>query len=115
QHRERDRPPARRPDLDPRDDDRQNHSRRAHLVAATRLRRVGEKAQRENERDDRDQVEEVREVGAHVSSGFCARSRLLTISSIRSVTTKPPTTFAAARTTAAKPTIHVNALLSGWP
>ena len=50
QHRDRDRPPARRADLDPRDDDRQHHPRRADLVAAPRVRRVGEEAQREDER-----------------------------------------------------------------
>src|SRR4029077_3523357 len=109
------RPPAGGSDLDPGDHDREQHPRRADLVATPRLRRVREEAQRQDERDDRDQVEEVREVVAHVSPGLLGRSRLLNISSIRSVTTKPPTTFAAARTTAAKPTIQVNALLSGWP
>src|SRR4029078_5940870 len=115
QHRDRDRPPARRADLDPRDDDREHHTRCADLVAASRQRRVGEEAQREDERHDRDQIEDVREVVGHVSGGFCGRSRLLNIWSRRPLTTKPPTTFAEARTTAAKPTIHVNALLSGWP
>src|SRR5439155_27229942 len=62
---------------------------------------------------DRDQVEQIGEVVAH--SRDLGGSRFLNISSMRSVTTKPPTTFAEASTTATKPTIHVNTPLSGSP
>src|SRR6476646_1763401 len=106
QHSDRDRPPTRRADLDP----------------ASCVRRVGEKAQRENERDDRDQVEQVREVRAHApfwpsreASASFAGSRRLNISSMRSVTTKPPTTLAEPSTTARKPTIQSNVSLFGAP
>src|SRR4029079_4060058 len=112
QDSEREPPPARPAGLHPGDDDRDEHPDRAELVAAARVRGAREEAQREQERHDRDQVEEVREVVAH-SSVFFGRSRLLNISSIRSVTTKPPTTFADASTTAMKPTIQANGPL--WP
>ena len=117
-HADHDRPPARRADVDPRDDDREQHADRADLVAAPRARRIGQELQCEDEADDRDQVQQVRDVVAHeglpscdASTGFFSGSRFLNISSIRSVTTKPPTTFADARMTAAKPTIQVKALL----
>src|SRR5438105_7955394 len=113
QHAERERPPARPAGLDPGDDDREEHPDGAELIAAPRMRRAREKAQREDEGHDRDQVEQVREVGAHESLG--GRSRFLNISSIRSVTTKPPTTFADASTTATKPITHVNASLWSTP
>src|SRR5687767_15849737 len=72
--------------------------------------RGGEKAQREDERHDRDQVQEVRSSDAHEASPGSAR--FLNISSIRSVTTKPPTTFAVARTTAMKETMRMKS--PGW-
>src|SRR5439155_8600468 len=97
-------------DLHPRDDDRHEHARGADLVAAPRVRRAREKPQRKDEGHDRDQVQQVREVRAHAFGG---RSRFLNISSIRSVTTKPPTTLAEPRTTPRKPTIHAKASLSG--
>ena len=64
--------------------------------------------------DDRDQVEQVRDVAAHAPSSVVASrlgSRFLNISSIRSVTTKPPTTFADASTTATNPTTVVQRVL----
>src|SRR5205823_1120185 len=122
QHAQRERPPARAAGLDPRHDDREEHPERADLVAAPRMRGVGEEAQREDERDDRDQVEQVREVRAHSpllpspgASGSFGASRFLNISSIRSVTTKPPTTFAEPSTTARKPTTQPKAPLCGEP
>src|SRR5207248_11203446 len=122
QHAQRERPPARAARLDPGDDDREEHPERADLVAASRVRRVREEAQREDERDDRDQVEQVREVGAHSAvlsspeaSGSLGASRFLNISSIRSVTTKPPTTFAEPSTTARKPTTQSKVSLCGEP
>src|SRR5439155_11111471 len=72
--------------------------------------RIGQEAQRQDERHDRDQVEEVRDLAAQGSAFF---SRFLNISSMRSVTTKPPTTFAEASTTAIRPTIVVSVSL--WP
>src|SRR5204863_2614677 len=94
-----------------RDDDRDEHPRRADLVAAARGGRVREESQREDERDDRDEIEQVGELVAHPSS--FGGSRFLNISSIRSVTTKPPTTFAEPSTTARNPTTHSNVSLSG--
>src|SRR5439155_9489096 len=121
EHPERDRPPAGRADAHPGDDDGEHHARRADLVPPPGVRRVGQEAQREDERHDRDQVQQVGEVRAHVplpsreASTFFAGSRFLNISSMRSVTTKPPTTFAEASTTATKPTTHVNASLWSRP
>ena len=104
-HAERDLPVARQPALRERDRDRDEHAGGADLVAAPRMRRAREETQRQDEGHDRDQVEQVREVDAHYFSGL---SRFLNISSMRSVTTKPPTTFADASTTATKPMIQVN-------
>ena len=66
---------------------------RADLVAEARVARRREEVQREDEARHRDQVEQIRGVlcSRTVRS---ARARFLNISSIRSVTTKPPTTFA---------------------
>src|SRR5205085_6753666 len=100
---------ARHPALGERDRDREQHPRRADLVAAPRVRGAREEAQREDERDDRQEVEQVRRVRVHYSSFW----RFLNISSIRSVTTKPPTTFADASTTAMNPITQVNGPL--WP
>src|SRR5581483_4973132 len=89
-----------------------------------------------DERDDRDQVEQVRGVPAQLPAPVPAEpptpllgcsvepappssrfggSRFLNISSIRSVTTKPPTTFAEASTTARKPITQVKVSLWSTP
>src|SRR5205085_11439595 len=90
------------PRLEQRRNDRDHHPYRADPVAPSRSRRRREEAQCEHERGDRQEVDQVEAVGAHYSR--FAGSRFLNISSIRSVTTNPPTTFAAASTTATKPT-----------
>ena len=75
--------------LGERDDDRERHSGRADPVALARVLRRREEAEREDEGHDRDQVERVSRRSTHASAPF-----RLNICSIRSVTTKPPTTFA---------------------
>ena len=67
------------------------------------------KREREDEADDRDEVEEAEDVriGDHASSSFFGSGRRLNISSMRSVTNQPPTTFAVASTIATKPTAFV--------
>ena len=102
------------------DADREQHPGRADPVAEAGLVGLREEAKREDEGHDRDQIEEVGGGAAHCcgpdawSSSLAARSgrRRLNISSIRSVTTKPPTTFAEARITAMNPRIHVRVSLS---
>src|SRR5207247_773860 len=113
--------PAGRADVDQRHDDGEQRPGCADLVAAPCMCGARKESQRENEGHDRDQVEQVGDVGAHGPLPSCdastcfAGARFLNISSMRSVTTNPPTTFADASTTATKPTIHVKALLSGCP
>src|SRR5919198_417396 len=119
-------------DLRERHDDGDQHPDRTDPVAAARSRRVRQEPQREDEADDRREVGEVGGDLAHraqpvggalrssrpVSAAVPSRARrsaerARNISSIRSVTTKPPTTFAEARTTATSPMIVVTVSL--WP
>src|SRR5262249_56724117 len=86
------------------------HPGRADLDPQPRVPRRREEAQREDERHDREQVEEVGGSGAHSSPGF-----FLNISSIRSVTTNPPTTFADASTTAMNDRIRMKSPGCGVP
>ena len=72
-----------------------SHPDRADPVAEPRAPRRREEPQREDEADDRDQVEQVRSRSGSPLAASSARFFFgLNISSIRSVTTKPPTTFA---------------------
>src|SRR5207247_10136269 len=77
-------------------------------VAAPRSRRGREEAQRQDEADDRDEVGEIGRGLTNSPSGSFFGSFFLNISSIRSVTTKPPTTFAAPSITATNPTTPVS-------
>ncbi len=90
--------------------DRERHARRADPHAAPRARRVREIAQRPDEGHDRDQVEQVRGCYAP-SASFGEDGFRLNISSMRSVTTNPPTTFADPSTTATKPMTNVSVSL----
>ena len=83
--------------------DRDQHPGSTDLVAAPRRRGVRQEPQRQDERHDRDQVQQVGDVATQAlgSGGF---SRFLNISSIRSVTTKPPTTLPVPSATAASET-----------
>src|SRR4029450_4902193 len=70
-----------------------------------------QETEREDEADDRDEVEETEDVRIGDHSGGSPRlgsGRRLNISSMRSVTNQPPTTFAVASTIATKPTAFVN-------
>ena len=82
-------------------DDRDDHPDAADPVSAPRVLRRGEEAQREDEADDRDEVEQPDQVGARgdhrdhgLALSFFGSGRFLNISSMRSVTNQPPTTFA---------------------
>src|SRR4029450_3271470 len=69
-----------------------------------------QETEREDEADDRDEVEETEDVRIGDHSGGSSRlgsGRRLNISSMRSVTNQPPTTFAVASTIATNPTTCV--------
>src|SRR5439155_12042574 len=82
-------------------DDRDEHSGRRDAVALNGRRRRREALQAEDEGDSRDQVRD-RDEGLDRHSRF-RTGRCLNIASMRSVTTKPPTTFAVPSTTARNP------------
>src|SRR5206468_1541010 len=82
-------------------DDGDEHPGRRDAVALDRRRRRGKSLQAEDERDRRDEIGD-RDEGFHGHSRF-RTGRCLNIASMRSVTTKPPTTFAVPSTTARNP------------
>src|SRR4029453_17225504 len=94
-----------------RDDHRPEHPGSADLRAQPRVPRRREEPQREDEGRDREQIEQIRCSRAHCESS----GRFLNISSIRSVTTNPPTTFADASTTATNDRIRMNSPGCGVP
>src|SRR4029450_11487566 len=94
-----------------RDDHRPEHSGGGDLDAESGVPRRREEAQREDERRDREQIEEVGGGGTHCESS----GRFLNISRILSGTTNPPTTFADASTTAMKDRIRMNGPGGGVP
>src|SRR5262245_43013819 len=114
--------------LEERRHDRDCHPESADGVPQAGAGRIGEEAQREDEADDGDDVGERDPVGtadagdrkrhcglsAPGSVGFVWGSglRRLNISSIRSVTTNPPTTLPVASATAASVMIRSH---TGWP
>ena len=79
--------------------DGDRHADHAEAVALAGSRRRRQAAQRENEQDAGDEIEEGGEVGAHLAASF-----FLYIASMRSVTRKPPNMFTDARISARKPT-----------
>src|SRR5262249_20351963 len=96
-----------------RHDDRNGHPRGADLVTAACVPRRREEAQREDEARHRDQIEQI---GGGLTQDCSSGSRrFLNISSIRSVTTKPPTTFALARTIARNESSFMNQPGCGVP
>src|SRR4029077_973203 len=100
-HDQAGRPIALELDVEERRRDREEHAGRRDAVAVHRGLRPRQALQPEDERHRRDEIGE-RDERAQVHyfrcPGFC-----LNIASIRSVTTKPPTTFAAPSTTAKNP------------
>src|SRR5581483_2287019 len=98
-------------------DQRDRHPERADPVPVPRAGGVGEELQRDDEGDDRDQVGEVDPVlPAHSpcsgASSACRFRFGLNISSIRSVTTNPPTTLPVPSATAASVITRSHV---GWP
>ena len=100
------------PKGDERPDHRDGHADRGHRVAAPGAPRRAQELQPHDEQDRRQEVDE-RGGDDHLAYAgrrplalaavFCAWVLPRNISSIRSVTTKPPTTLVVARTTARKP------------
>src|SRR5581483_9417600 len=97
-------------------DDGDHHADGSEPVTPPGRGRRREEPQREDEGHDRDQVQQVDAVvpthagGAPPSLG-ASGLRFLNISSIRSVTTKPPTTFSVPRNTAASAMTRIQV---GW-
>src|SRR6202020_2446883 len=83
--------------------DRDAHADHAKAVALARGRWRREAAQRENEQNAGDEVEQGREIGVHRRQPF-----FLYIASMRSVTRKPPKMFIDARISATNPTKRAN-------
>src|ERR1019366_1673878 len=87
---------------------RQQHARGGHHVASARVLGTAQALQGEEERGGRNEIEEVNQrfaTHSATSSDFSLRTvgLALNISSMRSVTTKPPTTLRVPRMTARKP------------
>src|SRR5262249_56207596 len=94
------------PQADERGEHRDRHAERRHAVAAAGETRRAQELEPDDEQDRREQVGRVKQerqgrAGIHpfFPVGFLA----LNISSMRSVTTKPPNRFMAPSTTATKP------------
>src|SRR6185436_14903409 len=87
-------------------DDRREHARRGDAVSHLRGRRTRETLQSVDERDGGDEIDPRDQLAKlfhyFFSAGFAGRGRALNICSIRSVTTKPPTTLIVPSTTARK-------------
>src|SRR2546423_837169 len=83
-----------------RHDDRDRHADHAEQVALTARLRAGQPAQREDEQDAGDEIEQRGGVGTHCRAHFFF---FWYIASMRCVTRKPPKMFTDARMTAEKP------------
>src|SRR5918994_282977 len=85
-----------------READRDRHAYRGDPVPRASGPRMGEPLDADDQQDRGDEVRDIDPGAAHLSSGSSGR-RCLNISSIRSVTRKPPTTLIVPKTTATKP------------
>src|SRR5207302_3027012 len=84
---------------------RDDHPGRADQVSGARTTRRREAFERDDEANGRKQIDELDRVGA----AHWRRPRALNISSMRSVTTKPPTALTVASTTATNPSVSSTA------
>src|SRR5205823_8184267 len=91
--------------------DRDHHPRRGREVAVPRALGRAELLEAEDEQHSRDEISE-RYEEIHLLAGRLAAWRPLNISSIRSVTTNPPTTLVVARITATRPSAIVSGELA---
>src|SRR4029077_18758267 len=87
--------------------DRDHHPGRGREVAVARALGRAQLLQAEDEQYGRDEVCDSDQQN-HFDAGGLAAWRPLNISSIRSVTTNPPTTFVVARMTATNPSAMVS-------